>query len=525
MEPLSKLKRMIRLIRYAFTIGLLLFVVFILPLSGIQAQINSLGDLQFKSYGTERMRVTVPGWVGIGTASPNGALDVFMTGTSSAIIIPRDTTGNRPAAGFQVNGMLRYNTTNNKFEAYENGAWINLIGTSSQWVTSGGHIYYDSGNVGIGTTNPVRALHVNGPIRVAPASLPGSPAVGDIAIDSGAANALKYYNGSAWVSAAGGSGQWTVSGNDIYYSTGNVGIGTTTPVQPLHVSKDGNTTVRFETQNAMVTSMTSAGPNSAGAGVNVAVGANCTWGAPANATTSNNSYSTCVLPADGLTNGLKLTNFGFSIPAGATIWGIEVTVEAKASGATIQNHGASIVKGGSTDYSNSTHTGGTNLITSDANYTYGSSGDLWANSWTVADINSSGFGVELYFKETSEFSSRTVSVDAVSITVYYAISGAATSNWAVGGHQSNGQLKFSNSTATGTNDILSLDPLGFLDVNGFVKMKVNSGPPAPCSAATDGAIAIFKLPGEGKKICICDVDNPAGYPDWLYQGLQTCTLY
>ena len=65
------------------------------------------------------------GRVGIGTNSPatSGALDI--TSTTGALIITRLTTSQRNALT-PVNGMLIYNTTNNKLEGYENGAWVNL---------------------------------------------------------------------------------------------------------------------------------------------------------------------------------------------------------------------------------------------------------------------------------------------------------------------------------------------------------------------------------------------------------------
>jgi hypothetical protein len=80
----------------------------------------------------------------------------------------------------------------------------------------------NAGNVGIGTTSPTRLLQVAGPIKLTPAAIPGTPTAGDIVIDSGASNALKYYNGSAWVSAAGGGGG-SVAGADKQIQFNNSG--------------------------------------------------------------------------------------------------------------------------------------------------------------------------------------------------------------------------------------------------------------------------------------------------------------
>jgi hypothetical protein len=115
--------------------------------------------------------------------------------------------------------------------------------------------------------------------------------------------------------------------------------------------------------------------------------------------------------------------FGFSIPVGATINGIVVTLQSQAIDVT--------GSGGARDYSvkivkNNIITGTDKstlaLINQGtfANRTYGSSTDLWGTTWTVADINNSNFGIA-YSAELSTSPKGAISVDVrnLRITVHY----------------------------------------------------------------------------------------------------------
>ncbi|MFA5029186.1 MAG: hypothetical protein WC518_00350 [Patescibacteria group bacterium] len=86
----------------------------------------------------------------------------------------------------------------------------------------------NSGNVGIGTSQPQQKLDVNGAIRLAGQAQETDQALYNI-------NGELYWNGSKLGSGQGGS-DWVKVGNNLVYTGGNVGIGTTNPTSGLEVS-------------------------------------------------------------------------------------------------------------------------------------------------------------------------------------------------------------------------------------------------------------------------------------------------
>ena len=118
------------------------------------------------------------------------------------------------------------------------------------------------------------------------------------------------------------------------------------------------------------------------------------WTDPTNAASSNDSYTTASMTVS-VSHYLKATNFGFSVPTGATITGILVEIEKSKTGGAINNATDNIVKIVKSDGTIGTEDkklAGT-WPTTDAYYSYGSLSDLWSETWTYSDINDADFGV------------------------------------------------------------------------------------------------------------------------------------
>lgn len=162
--------------------------------------------------------------------------------------------------------------------------------------------------------------------------------------------------------------------------------------------------------------MATQGPRAGGtfAG-NVGGGGTVNWTNPGNAAVSDDIYATVVTNSDETSNLLAITNFGFTIPAGATIDGIELRVEGKVTGGSGITP-FSVTKNGTVAavvYADQLWTG------TDTTFTRGGPTNLLGTTWTPAEINATTFGIVIYSYTEAGQPARTASIDFGSITVYY----------------------------------------------------------------------------------------------------------
>ena len=148
------------------------------------------------------------------------------------------------------------------------------------------------------------------------------------------------------------------------------------------------------------------------------------WGASAaNAVSSNNSYASRANLDNTTSNFLQCLNYGFSIPAGATILGIEVNIERKSN--SIANGGSRdaamrLVKGGVIEPLANDRSTATTYTTVDTVETHGGPTNLWGTTWTPAQINAANFGAAFAAtKPNAAGGAHTVTVDHMQIVVYF----------------------------------------------------------------------------------------------------------
>ncbi len=129
--------------------------------------------------------------------------------------------------------------------------------TSSQWTTSGANIGYTAGNVGIGTTSPLRGTHLSGPTSSGIAEF----LIENTDVSTGTVGRIwRFINttGTLNFQALNGSLGSTVTALTML-SSGNVGIGTTSPNSRIDVQNtslgDGGQIAEFGSDIAGLTIM------------------------------------------------------------------------------------------------------------------------------------------------------------------------------------------------------------------------------------------------------------------------------
>ena len=140
-----------------------------------------------------------------------------------------------------------------------------------------------------------------------------------------------------------------------------------------------------------------------------------------NITTSDNGYSVVTATVlNEVTHYISATNFGFSIPAGAVIDGIEVRAERSATLATdaITDNSVRLIIGGAVAGNDYKKVG--NWPTTDTYATYGSSSDKWGNVLTPAIVNSSNFGVGFSI-QLGGVGLPVARIDHIQINVHYTV--------------------------------------------------------------------------------------------------------
>lgn len=158
------------------------------------------------------------------------------------------------------------------------------------------------------------------------------------------------------------------------------------------------------------------GPMSPGTVTDVPVTSGVAWTNPGDAAVSDDV--TASVTATGPSDLLSASNFGFAIPFGSTITGIQVRVERKsAAGNTASTESIYLAQSGVQVGDIPAATLVAPWTTSDTVASAGGDGTLFGKMWTREEVNDPGFGVQYGLDATG--TSDTFSVDSITVEVFF----------------------------------------------------------------------------------------------------------
>jgi hypothetical protein len=205
---------------------------------------------------------------------PNASAMLDVSSTSKGLLIPRMTTTQKNAIAVKPTGLMVFDISLNQFSYWNGINWIDVAGGTggaNQWATSGNIISnINTGNVGIGTNNPSKKLHISHVGDGILIKSTQSYSTIDIDAFNGDATLRFFKNGIMnW-----GLGNEPVNSNYVLVNVGksvptffiskttnNIGINTENPLAPLHVDGfnllTGGQSSFFYTYNTAFTNSTS----------------------------------------------------------------------------------------------------------------------------------------------------------------------------------------------------------------------------------------------------------------------------
>jgi hypothetical protein len=144
------------------------------------------------------------------------------------------------------------------------------------------------------------------------------------------------------------------------------------------------------------------------------------WTNPSYAAGSSLSdFASSTLAASQYSDNLNLSNFGFAVPASATINGVDLTFYCLSTSARGRDNVINLIENGGSFIGNNLAASATWPSGAAWSSVIGSSSNVWGATLTPTLVNSTGFGVVIESLNSSSSGSTICSVYAAKLRVYY----------------------------------------------------------------------------------------------------------